>query len=470
MHLHDWSIMKKIIRFIVFISAILTLLALVACGESDDFIELPNIEDVARIELGTISITDLELIENIMAILSEAEHVKKRAVEPELAGENLLKITPYMEVYTEDGSIFLGEIGTPILYLYTEDGNEYLLDNNDVFTIGNNNSFYIRQLYADLKISQVETYEEPEQAVTIASGLKLHVAEVSDELLSTFSYLHEFDYSNVHDENTVTDLSLVIWSNFLLHGFAVISFGNDTIDDELIYIPIDTFGFIDSLIPGDAFVINSYYTRGSMPWSGVTFVDESGTRRYFALIQDHSEQEGGWSLIEFENRTHELPPDWTPWWEIKCETNYIVVYASELPKGFAGFSFFLENGFTFEPEPWSRESGWFIISNGTREYIMSIGQFPNIGMSEKEYMDDLASIFGAYEPPTEDFPFYSFSRFIGASDSISGDHELEMQRFYRDNRKGGVFLIQIILLPEEWEKGYDISLKQALESFAVLLD
>ena len=311
-------------------------------------------------------------------------------------------------------------------------------------------------------------YEEPEQIET--PELKLQVAEVSDELLNTFTYLHEFTYSDIHGHNIVTDLNLVIWANIPLRDFAVISFGNYSIDDEIIYIPIDTFGQIDELTPGHAFVINSYYTKGTVSWSGVTFIDESGKRRYFAINECHGET--GWLIWEFENRTHELPSDWTPWWEegLVDPVNYIVVYSNELPDGFAGFSFFLDERYTFKPEPWSIDSGWFIISNGIRERVMSIGQFPNIGMTEKEYIEDLASILNlAYEPPTEYFPFYSFQRFIGGSDSL-GVNEIEMQRFLLYNGKGGMFLIQILLFPEEWEGGYADRLIQALKTFRVLPD
>jgi hypothetical protein len=161
--------------------------------------------------------------------------------------------------------------------------------------------------------------------------LNLQIAQASDDLLSAFSHLHEFNYTHINDpqfDGYKTDLDLVVWANVPLRDFAMLSFGNDTLDDELIFIPLDTFGQIDELMPGHAFVINSYYTIGTLPWSGVTFIDESGLRRYFAINEGWSdegegESESEFHIWEFENKTHELPSDWTPWWEEEYQTDGI---------------------------------------------------------------------------------------------------------------------------------------------------
>jgi hypothetical protein len=320
------------------------------------------------------------------------------------------------------------------------------------------------------EISDIQKSEIPE--------LELQIAVADTERLSTFSNLYEFFYPSAHGlgEDFITGYNIVIWSNVPLYDFAVITFGNDSLDGEFIFIPIDTFEQVDVLLPGDAFVLNSYYTKGTYPWSGITFNDENGVKRYFAINE-------GWPVIgdgeliiwEFENRTHELPPDWTPWWEVEPNAdNYIVVYPSELPEGLAGFSLFLHESYTFKPHPTLGDWGWFSISDGNREHIMTIGQLnpengDMEGMSESAFLERQASIYGAYEPPTEDFLFYKFPRFIGASDSLEIS-EIEMQRFYSDNRKGGLFFIQILLLPEEWEKGYDYDLIRAIKSFRIAFD
>jgi len=153
----------------------------------------------------------------------------------------------------------------------------------------------------------------------------IKVALASDEFLSVFDYLHEFDYSEVlvsriHGGNTAryTDGdNLVIWTNRPLLDFAVISMGHDFIGDELFFIPMDSFGLIDELLPDEAFVITNYWGMGAFPWSGVTFVDEDGINRYFSIRQNHAYPDGSgypWDIGEFYNRNDELPEDWQPWW------------------------------------------------------------------------------------------------------------------------------------------------------------
>ena len=149
--------------------------------------------------------------------------------------------------------------------------------------------------------------------------LDLQIALADEELLSTFDHLHEVDYAIAHapylDAIPPSDVKLVIWTNVPLRNFALLTFANDVISEESIFIPIDTFGQVSELSPGEGFVVNSYFGMGTLPWSGVTFIDESGTTRYFAFIQNQGEQGDPFLIWEFENRTSELPPDWTPWWE-----------------------------------------------------------------------------------------------------------------------------------------------------------
>jgi len=66
------------------------------------------------------------------------------------------------------------------------------------------------------------------------------------------------------------------------------------------------------------------------------------------------------------------------------------------------------------------------------------------------------------EPPTEEFPFFAMEKMPANED---GDL---MQRFARDNEKGGIFLISILLSPEEWEDGHGARLLEALATFEVL--
>jgi len=143
----------------------------------------------------------------------------------------------------------------------------------------------------------------------------------TDDFLSTFDLIHEFDYTNLREERYGSPIELfngdrlVVWANAPLYDFSVISIGHDFLDDELLFIPISRFGMIDELLPGQAYVINSYISMGTLPWSGITFTDEDNRIRYFTLLQDQSDEFPPYRLLEFENRADNLPEGWTPWWE-----------------------------------------------------------------------------------------------------------------------------------------------------------
>lgn len=167
--------------------------------------------------------------------------------------------------------------------------------------------------------TQLPPYSIPNEEIII------QIALASDELLINFDYLHEFDYSEVlvariPDESIAkyTDgYNLVLWANRPFLNFAVVSIGHDFINDELFFIPIDSFGLIDELLPGEAFIVTNYWGMGMFPWSGVTFVDENGTNRYFMISQNQAYPDGSgnlWDIGEFHNRNDELPEDWQPWW------------------------------------------------------------------------------------------------------------------------------------------------------------
>jgi len=115
-------------------------------------------------------------------------------------------------------------------------------------------------------------------------GLNISIA--SEELLGAFSYLHEVDYT-IQVEHSNVD-KLVIWANTPLYDFALTSIENDVIDDRTVFIPTDTFGQVEELLPGQAFVINSYVQGGTWPRSGISFATESGERHYFSMRIDES--------------------------------------------------------------------------------------------------------------------------------------------------------------------------------------
>jgi len=138
--------------------------------------------------------------------------------------------------------------------------------------------------------------------------LQLHIAQATET--AHFTTIHELDYSTVHPHIDVPSrMNLAIWANVPLRDFAVISIFNDIVESNLLWFPQERFGEIAVLQPGEGFLVNGYVGQGTMPSSGITFVDENGDTRYFTM-QENAADMGGepWILREFE------PSDgWADW-------------------------------------------------------------------------------------------------------------------------------------------------------------
>ena len=170
-----------------------------------------------------------------------------------------------------------------------------------------------------------EEYGEPEETPPVGaqmdeSALGLSIALATDELLALADSLSSMSYHRVVEardgavDTTIGGDTLVIQAAVPLYEFAVVLIGNDVLGDDIIFIPIETFGMVESLMPGAAFVIEDYQAVGTFPWSGITFLDGNGHRWYFAIIQDQSGEMDPYRLLHFEDRRDELPADWVaPW-------------------------------------------------------------------------------------------------------------------------------------------------------------
>jgi len=129
---------------------------------------------------------------------------------------------------------------------------------------------------------------------TQRTELGIQIALATDELLSSFGYHYGFDYTHIREARDGGEVeyfngdTLVIWADVPLRDLAVLFIDNDAIDGEVIFIPIQRFDITDILIPGQALVISSYVGFGTLPWSGISFVDENDEMRYFWMIRDES--------------------------------------------------------------------------------------------------------------------------------------------------------------------------------------
>ena len=116
----------------------------------------------------------------------------------------------------------------------------------------------------------------------------LNIAPATDSLLATFEHIHEFDYSPLRG-GFYGGERIAIWTYQPVYDFEVVDIGNDTAGDDLIFCHVSAHGTIDTLIPGQVFVINNYLGVGTLPHSAVAFTDLDGMRFYFAIVRDESD-------------------------------------------------------------------------------------------------------------------------------------------------------------------------------------
>ena len=120
---------------------------------SGNRITFPNAENIGRVEIGTLSTTNQDDVGAVMSVLSGARRVSRDAMSPQPYGQNILKIRAVSVFYCDEGLWFADLFWSP-LYLYTNDGHDQLWKQNvGIFTISQENSDIIRQLYTDLLIA-----------------------------------------------------------------------------------------------------------------------------------------------------------------------------------------------------------------------------------------------------------------------------------------------------------------------------
>ena len=128
-----------------------------------------------------------------------------------------------------------------------------------------------------------------------------------------YQFMHEARGQNLPAEGSGDDL--LIMADVPLYDFSIIAITNEDIGDELAFIPVSTLDQVD-LLAGEGYHIIDFVAVGQMPFSAITFRTEDGQRFYFAIIQNQAyPNEGGpYILLQFANRTSELPADWVaPW-------------------------------------------------------------------------------------------------------------------------------------------------------------
>jgi len=144
-----------------------------------------------------------------------------------------------------------------------------------------------------------------EFAAALDDGL-LFIAPAVDSLLASFIYFHEVDYTeliNIRDgvQSEPWGDRIAIWSSVPLFQLEIINIEGDfdPVNEELIFIPTASHGMIDVLYPGQVYLINNYVGVGTLPWSGLTFLDEQGRRHHFFMQHDNSDSPNVFRLGRF---------------------------------------------------------------------------------------------------------------------------------------------------------------------------
>ena len=131
-----------------------------------------------------------------------------------------------------------------------------------------------------------------------AEELLIQIDLATDEILSTFSNLH-------HAHLNESGVDLVVWANQPLLHVAVVVLEPEWLEDSDAwgFIPRDSFGYAETLLPGEGFFIQNYMGLGTLPHMGIGFFDaELGNTRIFFFQENHAYPEHGnrWVIHEIE--------------------------------------------------------------------------------------------------------------------------------------------------------------------------
>jgi len=104
-----------------------------------------------------------------------------------------------------------------------------------------------------------------------------------------FSYLHEINYNDAF--SPIRDfrfdgegVRLLIWANQPIYNVSLLAIEHYDMNRFIVTDSVFSISKLDSA-RAEALVIDSYYGMGTLPWSGITFESEYGTRFYFTIMQ-----------------------------------------------------------------------------------------------------------------------------------------------------------------------------------------
>lgn len=135
--------------------------------------------------------------------------------------------------------------------------------------------------------------EAPILSDSISKLVKIEVA--TKESIGNYEDIYEY----IHDEN---GQFVMISVDKTVKDFQYISVKNTATDTEVLYEPDEVLFTTKELHPTKPFVVKQL-PQGSIPWSGISFIDEHDVRKYYTIHLNGRDPDEAppYYLMEFEN-------------------------------------------------------------------------------------------------------------------------------------------------------------------------
>ncbi|MCL2874119.1 MAG: hypothetical protein FWE29_04220, partial [Defluviitaleaceae bacterium] len=116
--------------------------------------------------------------------------------------------------------------------------------------------------------------------------------------------LHLIYYPGFLEESTEQGDSIFIEATEPIYDVSLVHFSNDWDDstEEIIYILTDSLNIADIIVPGEGILVHGYMSRGTLPWSGISFYDtqRKPRERYFFAINHDNSDSHNWFMIPLQ--------------------------------------------------------------------------------------------------------------------------------------------------------------------------
>ena len=115
--------------------------------------------------------------------------------------------------------------------------------------------------------------------------------------LEDLDFMHIVDLNDGSHETNFGD-TIMIRTNVPLSNVEIISIQHNSGTYEDYYIvggPVTTA--VESFLPGEGFIIYGYVGLGTLPHLGITFLDETGQRWHFGILQNNAYPDEGGAYI-----------------------------------------------------------------------------------------------------------------------------------------------------------------------------